>query len=152
MKQIFSMLLIPILCAGCLGQSTSSTDKATTPPRVGIRVESGKTAFKSHEDVTMKVYIKNLTSNKFDAPTTCWSAHIMLDGKEYRRLPEYTGNWKGSDIIDPAGELNISIKLSEYGIQKESFKPGKHAIAVKIVDVVSNTLNITIGEQPVRDV
>ena len=117
---------------------------AACSPNVAIQIESDRSTFTVGEGITVTITIKNLTSQDLDAPETYWSARIVLDGKEFERLPQYIGMWNGPGVIlRDGGHMRTLLTLSEYGISQEFLTVGEHSIRVKIGDDLSNTLVIT---------
>ena len=120
---------------------------AASIPIVEIRIESNRRTFTVGETMTVTITIKNLTSQDLSAPETYWSARIVLDGKEFKRLPQYIGMWNGPAVIlRDGGHMRTLLTLSEYGISQEFLNVGEHSIRVKIGDDLSNTLVIATVE------
>lgn len=120
---------------------------AVSSPIVEINIESDRRTFTVGETITVTITIKNLTSQDLSAPETYWSARIVLDGKEFKRLPQYIGMWNGPGVIlRNGGHMRTLLTLSEYGISQEFLTVGRHSIRVKIGDDLSNTLVITTVE------
>ena len=155
MKQITFALLLT-LSAGCINPSPPTVQVAAHPksviaspavitnPKVEITIGSANGVFKSGDEITISIRIKNLTDKNMDAPTTYWSAVLLLDGNEHKRLPKHIGDWNGPGVIIAGGEFCAGMSLSEYGITKEILSVGKHEVRMKIGENVSNPLTITI--------
>ncbi len=119
--------------------------EAVCSPNVEIKIESDRRTFTVDEPIT--ITIKNLTSQDLDAPETYWSASVVLDGKEFKRLPGHIGSWNGPGVIlRDGGQMRTLLTLSEYGVSQDSLTVGQHSIRVKIGDDLSNTLVITTVE------
>ena len=139
-------MLLFAISAGCSKQTPSVTaaDPAKNP-QVEIKIDSDQPTFNRGQSITIMITIKNLTAQELAAPETYWSASVLLDGKEYKRLAEHIGDWNGAGIILPNGGLFRSgLTLSEYGIKQDILTAGKHECAVKIEDDISNRLTIEI--------
>ena len=141
-------VLMLLICLGCSRQASSSIEELPARnPKVEIKIESERTTFITGENITVMITIKNLTSQELAAPETYWLASVLLDGNEFKRLPEYIGSWNGPGVILPnGGYFYTGLTLSEYGIGQDVLTPGEHELAVKIEDDVSNVLTITIEE------
>jgi len=144
----YLFVLLLAISAGCSKQAPSPTAGApANNPKVEIKIESERATFKRDQDITIMITIKNLTAQELDAPETYWSASVLLDGKEYKRLAEHTSDWNGPGVILPNGGLFSSgLTLSEYGIKQDALTLGKHEVVVKIEDDLSNVVKITIEE------
>jgi hypothetical protein len=148
MKQLrLCLCLLATLVMECSAQTSKQPwqvdGKASSTK---ITIESGQTTFKAGVDVTIMIRLKNLTDKYLDTPTTYWSAVVLFDRKEHKRLRKYMGDWSGPGIIVPGGEFSSRITLSEYGLTSENLSVGTHEVAMKIGDAVSNTLTIKITE------
>ena len=132
-------VLTLLICAGC--------SQPASNPKVEIKIESEQTIFRTDENISVLITIKNLTSKDLPAPETYWSAFVLLDGKEYKRLAKHIGDWNGPGVIIPNGGLfQTGLTLSEYGIGPDVLTLGKHKLSVKIENDVSNVLTITMKE------
>jgi len=140
--------LILAITAGCSRQASSPiSETPASNPKVEIKIESERTTFKTGEDITIMITIKNLTSQELAAPETYWSISVLLDENEFKRLPEYIGSWNGPGVILPnGGYFQTGLTLSEYGIGQDVLTLGEHELAVKTEDDVSNVLTIIIEE------
>lgn len=148
MKRLFLLVLLLAAGVGCYQPSSPSIAQPANPsPNVEIKIESNRRTFRVGEPITVTITIKNLTSNDLDAPETYWSATVVLDGKEFKRLPQYIGMWNGPGVIlRNRGQMGTVLTLSEYGISQEFLTVGEHSMRVKIGDDLSNTLVITTVE------
>ncbi len=148
MKRLFLLILLLAAGVGCYQQSPPSiAQPARLSPNVEIKIESDRRTFTVGETIKVTITIKNLTSQDLNAPETYWSASVVLDGKEFKRLPEHIGNWNGPGVIlRDGGQMRTVLTLSEYGVSQESLAVGEHSIRVKIGDDLSNTLVITTVE------
>ena len=107
--------------------------------------QSPKSEFARNEEIDVTLTITNQTEEDIQAPETFWSARVLFDKKEYKRLPKYTGDWNGPGLIIAGGKFRTGVSLAAYGITEKSLTDGKHTLAVKIGEVVSNSLTITIA-------
>ena len=83
------------------------------------------------------------------APATFWAVNVILDGKDYPRLPRFIGSWNGPGRIIADGTYRSAITLTEYGIERSTLSPGDHKLALKIGDEKSHELTFNIrAEKP----
>ena len=74
------------------------------------------------------------------------SSKILFDGKEYSQKQQNGFRHGSESYFQNSWIDNIQLLLSGYDITKDMMTSGKHSIAIKIGDVVSNSLNIEIVE------
>ena len=116
--------------------------------KVSLQIDVNRETFAVEEDVQFALTIDNVGSQNLDAPSTYWSATLILDGKEHKRLPEFTTDWNGPGQIVPGGGYRGGgTEISEYGIVRGSLQPGRHTLAVQLGTEKSNELAITIADK-----
>ncbi len=122
--------------------------RAATQPAASakftIKIEPGRASFSAGEDVIFSITITNMTPSDVDAPATYWAARLILDGKEYKRLPEFSEAWNGAGVILAKKDFRSTLSLFEYGIHPPIITAGKHKISVKIGEDTSNELLLTL--------
>ena len=107
-----------------------------------LTIKSDKQVYEVGQEVTLRLGIKNLSSEKIQAPSLIWSSVVILDGKEHKLKPDYIGLWNGHGEILPKGAFGYALRLSEYGFTNGTQTIGKHNISVKINKTTSNTIAI----------
>src|SRR6185436_17862604 len=81
---------------------------------------------------------------EIEAPATYWSSRLVLDGKEHKRLPEFSGAWNGPRAVLPKTDFRTTLALSEYGVKPTALALGSHKITLKIAEDESSELTINI--------
>jgi hypothetical protein len=135
--------------AAKLGSAVSNEVSFTVleMPKVSLAVECDREEFAAGEDVTVTLRINNLGAADITAPSTFWFVSILLDGKEYKRLPKFIGNWNGPGTIIPDGSYGGAVDLSEYGVKPATLASGEHKLTAKFGDEQSNELAFTVREK-----
>ena len=127
------------------------TTRPVAPAVTAIKIAPGRASFSAGEDVTLTVTIINLTAKELDAPSTYWAAKVILDGKEYKRLSEFSEAWNGAGTILAKRDFQTTLSLFEYGIQSPAIDGGMHKITVKIGDDISNELVLKVKPFVLKD-
>lgn len=87
MNRLLPLLVLVVAVAGCSRRESVPTPERPSPHvKLEIKIEAERTTFKVGEDPTIMITIKNLTSQDLPAPETYWSASVLFDEKEYKRL------------------------------------------------------------------
>ena len=132
---------LPAATAPASRPTPKATERAA---KVAIKIESDRVAFAAGEDVVLGLAITNLGTAEIEAPSTYWATRAILDGKEYKRLPMFIGNWNGAGVILPKTEYRTTTSLLEYGITPLILVPGRHKVVMRIGDDVSNELTLVV--------
>ena len=134
------------LCTGCssfLAGDVARGVKAT--PETELTIEAEKETIAIGEDLGITLTIKNLRDVEVSSPEAYWSAIVLLNGKEYKRLPEHSQAWNGAGwILANGGMLRSILTLREYGICSEGLAPGRQELVVEIDHDMSNQLTFEI--------
>jgi len=154
------LTLMPLVALAALScWKVTSTAQPTTPDDTEIIqrplelvLESKKAAYRHGDDISFRLRIKNVSDDTFMAWDATWQSVLVLDGKEYKMLPSYTGSWQGQGAIAPGGKRRSRVNLVSYGVWETSLSLGEHTCAYKIWGSMSNVVKITIvareGSQP----
>src|SRR4029077_3219739 len=127
-------------------------------PKLTFNVDLDQDTFATGDDIAFAITMRNRGSKDIDVPELYWAARVVLDGKEYKRLPN-TGVWRGPGTMSPNGAFQIGGQapaapgvrhvqpgptLSQYGIGPTALGSGEHKLSLRIGDDESNDLTTRI--------
>jgi len=114
-----------------------------------LNIQSRQTHYVG-ENINLLLDVRNLSSQgiPFCEPKSCVEPIIVIfDGKEYKRNTNAWGA-RANPIVIPSKEgMNFSIDLIEYDIIRDVTTLGKHTIAVKINEAISNLIIIEVKKR-----
>jgi hypothetical protein len=131
----------------CLEHSGLATNK---PGQVSLAIEYyGSDTYFSNGLVFVKLHITNNTSGKLKGKFAKAAARLLVDGKEYPTFWYDTGYTEEKYIL-PKKAVAPVTSLGFYGLDAFNIwsQPGKHTIALKIGEDVSNELQFNIIPGP----